>query len=447
MRKFNILTAIIAAAVVMAACDKKQLLAEPTLTLTPSENMEFTSDGGTRTIAVETDHSGWSVVSSQEWCVVSKSDDGKAFSITAAPHESKDAKPQAIVTVTAGSATRTILVDQKEKKPMEFQYLELMYIEARSTPGAGYYQFKFTLQPEQSTVYYTFCALYGDVVPGRSALTGVPKGTFSIGADKSAGTLAPGTGESKLHALLGTYHMHLMHGEPHMALLMKGGTMTVTGTGDQINDPLDITMEFEAEDADTGETKVYRAHYSYTGDAAHQPILTYIPAVDIEPFETTFTSVKSAVMGTTGAGTKYATVTLLDDSERKEAQFLIFMDGSATDGIPAGTYAAYAAENEYIAGTIMPGVYSPGYFLENTYYYELNPNGTYDVVLPFNGKDQRGSVIQNVSNSITVARNGNDYDIGIELYGPNWRCSGKNSVLKGSYNGPVEFQTAQGGAK
>lgn len=68
--------------------------------------------GGTRTIEVKTDQATWQVESNQTWCKVEKSD-GTHFTVTAEENTASEPKPQAVVTVTAGTAQVVLKVDQK----------------------------------------------------------------------------------------------------------------------------------------------------------------------------------------------------------------------------------------------------------------------------------------------------------------------------------------------
>ena len=73
--------------------------------------VSFTNAGGeSKTITVSTNQSSWSVVSSQAWCTVNKSDNN--FTITASANTETDAR-NAVVTVSAGNAANvTIEVTQ-----------------------------------------------------------------------------------------------------------------------------------------------------------------------------------------------------------------------------------------------------------------------------------------------------------------------------------------------
>jgi hypothetical protein len=82
------------------------------LQIDPSTDLVFEAVGGTRTIEVKTDQATWQVESNQTWCKVEKSD-GTHFTVTAEENTASEPKPQAVVTVTAGTAQVVLKVDQK----------------------------------------------------------------------------------------------------------------------------------------------------------------------------------------------------------------------------------------------------------------------------------------------------------------------------------------------
>lgn len=82
------------------------------LQIDPSTDLVFEVVGGTRTIEVKTDQATWQVESNQTWCKVEKSD-GTHFTVTAEENTASEPKPQAVVTVTAGTAQVVLKVDQK----------------------------------------------------------------------------------------------------------------------------------------------------------------------------------------------------------------------------------------------------------------------------------------------------------------------------------------------
>ena len=77
-----------------------------------STDLVFEAVGGTRTIEVKTDQATWQVESNQAWCKVAQSD-GTHFTVTAEENTASEPKPQAVVTVTAGTAQAVLKVDQK----------------------------------------------------------------------------------------------------------------------------------------------------------------------------------------------------------------------------------------------------------------------------------------------------------------------------------------------
>lgn len=82
------------------------------LQIDPSTDLVFEAVGGTRTIEVKTDQATWQVESNQAWCKVAQSD-GTHFTVTAEENTASEPKPQAVVTVTAGTAQAVLKVDQK----------------------------------------------------------------------------------------------------------------------------------------------------------------------------------------------------------------------------------------------------------------------------------------------------------------------------------------------
>ncbi len=85
--------------------------AEPILTLTPGENINYTFRGGKTLITVTTNLPEWTVSSSQSWCRVTKGED--TFLVRAGMNTNTIAKEPAIITVKAGaSKSVTITVTQ-----------------------------------------------------------------------------------------------------------------------------------------------------------------------------------------------------------------------------------------------------------------------------------------------------------------------------------------------
>lgn len=94
------------------------------LQIDPSTDLVFEAVGGTRTIEVKTDQATWQVESNQTWCKVEKSD-GTHFTVTAEENTASEPKPQAVVTVTAGTAQVVLKVDQKGTATPPLQELHL----------------------------------------------------------------------------------------------------------------------------------------------------------------------------------------------------------------------------------------------------------------------------------------------------------------------------------
>lgn len=97
--------ACLLAAAACFACGDTEYIDVPraAVGLTPSTDIVFTSDGGERTIAVRTNQQEWTVSSDQPWCVVTQTPSADGFVVSAAPNPSKEALPEATVTVTTSA--------------------------------------------------------------------------------------------------------------------------------------------------------------------------------------------------------------------------------------------------------------------------------------------------------------------------------------------------------
>ncbi len=401
---------------------------DATLELTPSDDIEFDAEGGSVTIAVTTNQDIWESESDSDWCVVTKGDG--EFTIEAEVNTTEEAMPEATVTVTAGEGdnviTKTIKVNQLSVNatdiPVEYYMMaNLHYFEERSLPELGYYQLMLSADGGQSEAKITTVAFWHDVIPNQSQLNKFPKGTFTIDPDSESAKfhINPGTGtiETKQN---GSYMMHVMMGTPHHLLLMKSGTMTIGGEGNNVT----IDIDFVAEDSVTGEESIYRGHYSYNG-AGLPPLYTYITATE-EQFSATFTRVKSATLGDTGNGSSYASVILTDNNGANELKFIAFIAENSTI-LPDGTYT-FAPKDTFTPGTLMPGEYYPTEGALNTYYLGWNTStGSIDTSIPA------------TEGTMTVTSQGGVYDIDFDFKGLNERKLRKKASFTGSYNGPIYF--------
>lgn len=119
-------------------------LEKAVLTVYPSGGIAFAYAGGTRTVEVETNQSEWNASADADWLTVDTGEN--SFTVTAAPNGSPSARPEAVVTVTAGPeynrAEIEITVIQTEKPASSGTDLSLggtsnCYI----VPAAGAYLF------------------------------------------------------------------------------------------------------------------------------------------------------------------------------------------------------------------------------------------------------------------------------------------------------------------
>lgn len=92
-------------------------LDEAYLILRPSTDVRFPYGGGERTVVVETNQGSWSVASDQTWLTINEAAD--RFTIAAGENTSSDARPEAVVTVSAGpdynAASGSFTVNQEGK--------------------------------------------------------------------------------------------------------------------------------------------------------------------------------------------------------------------------------------------------------------------------------------------------------------------------------------------
>lgn len=131
------------------------------LQIDPSTDLVFEAVGGTRTIEVKTDQATWQVESNQTWCKVEKSD-GTHFTVTAEENTASEPKPQAVVTVTAGTAQVVLKVDQKgtATPPLAGTTFEITLGEPTPT-GVN-----MKVVPSDNDAVY-----YYDVFPSRSSIS------------------------------------------------------------------------------------------------------------------------------------------------------------------------------------------------------------------------------------------------------------------------------------
>jgi formylglycine-generating enzyme required for sulfatase activity len=119
--KIKIFTAAVALLMMAASCSKDDAPAAPTLSLTPAGQtaIAFAADGTTADNAVfgvTTNQSAWNAVSSQTWCIVTKTAAG--FTVSATPNTAATAPAPATVTVTAGTVTPIVInVTQEADAP------------------------------------------------------------------------------------------------------------------------------------------------------------------------------------------------------------------------------------------------------------------------------------------------------------------------------------------
>ena len=93
----------------LAGCsddDTPERVPDPELTLTPDAPIVFAAGGGDTEIAVTTNMEAWKAESDRTWCKVTMQK-GK-FTIMAAPNETTEPMPIAVVTVTASTGDRSI---------------------------------------------------------------------------------------------------------------------------------------------------------------------------------------------------------------------------------------------------------------------------------------------------------------------------------------------------
>lgn len=131
------------------------------LQIDPSTDLVFEAVGGTRTIEVKTDQATWQVESNQAWCKVAQSD-GTHFTVTAEENTASEPKPQAVVTVTAGTAQAVLKVDQKgtETPPVTGTTFKITLGEPTPT-GVN-----MKVVPSDNDAVY-----YYDVFPSRSSIS------------------------------------------------------------------------------------------------------------------------------------------------------------------------------------------------------------------------------------------------------------------------------------
>ncbi|MDR2361555.1 MAG: BACON domain-containing protein [Prevotellaceae bacterium] len=120
MKKHVLLLLCSFAAFSFAACEKTDNPPDektdnppetPFLTVSPDTDILFPSGGGRRDIVVATNQTTWDAVSDREWCAIEK--DGDKLTISAGENEKVNPKPDATVSITAGTLTRTITVGQE----------------------------------------------------------------------------------------------------------------------------------------------------------------------------------------------------------------------------------------------------------------------------------------------------------------------------------------------
>ena len=394
------------------------------LTLEPATDIVFEAAGGEKNITVTTNQEIWDVQSDQAWCVVAKGEG--QFTVTAAVNKLLEAMPQATVTVTAGEGDniirKTLKVDQKagELPDMKFPSANLYYFEQRSWENVGYYQLQMGKDIEQGMYQVMNIAFYHDVITpeNKADLNKIPVGTFTLTRTEEIAkfNINPGKG-TMMTSQDGTYCITIHGGMPSSLLLMNGGTMTVS----EEDDGYLVIVDFEGVDSENGSEITYQAYFQ------GKPLYTYIQSAK-EMYTTTFTKVKEArIIDVWNDKSYMVALTLTDDSEKKEISVAGYLPlGSSL--LAQGTYTFdLNVPSEMEPYTLKGGVYSPQYGLEGTYYQEVE-DGYFTVMIPATG------------NTMTVTYDGSTYNLTFDFEGLNERNARKEATVRGTYNGPINFQ-------
>lgn len=115
----NIL-AVLLCIVLCFACEdnKHKTPINPTLSVSPSEAVSFTAEGGEKTFTVTTNQEIWNVISNQNWCQVTGKS-GNTFKLLAKANETLSPRAAATITITAGEAKSvTLTVNQAGASPV-----------------------------------------------------------------------------------------------------------------------------------------------------------------------------------------------------------------------------------------------------------------------------------------------------------------------------------------
>ncbi|MDR0815762.1 MAG: hypothetical protein LBN37_08450, partial [Bacteroidales bacterium] len=245
------------AAVVSSCKDDKD--ADPTLSLTPAGQTEvkFKADGspdGNAAFAVATNQASWKAESNKPWATVSKSADGKSFTVSAAPNTAYTAPDEATVTISAGTAT-PILISATQAAALPSVYVAgsdgnvaTVWKNGTATPLTD-----GTKDAEARSVYVSGTDVYTAGYEGNVA---------KVWINGTAQNLTDGTKDAVANSVYvsGTdvYAAGSEHNNNYVATVWKNGTV--------LNNLTDGTKSAEANSVYVSGTDVYAAGYENNGN-------------------------------------------------------------------------------------------------------------------------------------------------------------------------------------